>query len=198
MPRNTCSICTHVLRGDIEIALRNNASLDRIAKDFGVGRASVYRHKKKCDLTTLRAAGLNPDASRIDIRAGLVRLLDRCERNHHALDCDKSRVSVLKTAPVIRELYLDIEKLQGPEVKELEPWKHPEVLGMLSRIYAVMQAYPEVREALLAAVALPAALPEAIDVSGSHPVHGSESQVLGTIDSRVGTKPSRPQNGGDS
>ena len=167
MPRNTCSICTHVMRGDIEIALRNNATLDRIAKDFGVGRASVYRHKKSCDLTTLRAAGLNPNATRIDVRAGLIRLLDRVERNHHALDVDKSRVSVLKTAPVIRELYLDIEKLQGPELKELDPWKHPEVLSMLSRIYAVMQAYPEVRDALLAAVALPAALPEAIDVPGN-------------------------------
>ena len=159
------------MRGDIEIALRNNATLDRIARDFGVGRASVYRHKKSCDLTTLRAAGLNPNATRVDVRAGLIRLLDRCERNNHALDVDKSRVSVLKTAPIIRELYMDIEKLQGPEVKESDPWKHPEVLGMLSRIYAVIQEHPELRDELIAAVAMPAALPEAIDV----PSRGGDS-----------------------
>ena len=159
-------ICSHVCRADIEMALKQGATLDRIHRDFGVSRSSVFRHKKRCDLSTLPGK-LHPNASRVDVRAGLIRLLDTLERNHSSLDKDKKALHVLKTASIIRELYNDIEKLQGPELKELDPWKHPEVLSMLSRVYAVMQAYPEVRDALLAAVALPAALPEAIDVPGN-------------------------------
>lgn len=161
-----------MLRGDIELALRNNVSLDRIGKDFGVGRSAVFRHKRNCSLDTIQGK-VHPSSVRVDVRAGLIRLLDTLERNHSTLDKDKKALHVLKTASIIRELYNDIEKLQGPEVKELDPWKHPEVLGMLSRIYAVMQAYPEVRDALLAAVALPAALPEAIDV----PADGGDSKI---------------------
>jgi len=74
---------------------------------------------------------------------------------------------VFKGIATAQQLLKDIQDIQGPEVKEQDVWKHPDVLRMLNRIAAVAERNPSVRDELEAAMVLEThALP---------PAHGGDS-----------------------
>lgn len=52
---NTCSICKHEKRDEIEAALARNQSLRSIAKQFSVGDSAVFRHQQ-CIIQALQDA----------------------------------------------------------------------------------------------------------------------------------------------
>lgn len=83
---NTCTICKHPRRSDIEMAIARRESLRNIAKQFQAGYSSINRHQSciASELQELRGAGKIERAVSIESElnkcfARVNRLLDACD-----------------------------------------------------------------------------------------------------------------------
>ena len=156
---STCSLCAHPDVADIDAALAAGGSRRAVSQRFGVGEASVQRHRADHLSPALVTAATNAaEAQRF------VTLIDRLElqatRLERVIEAQEAKGSVGTMLAAIRELRAMLELL-GKATGELKPdgvhvtlnlATNPEWLEVQRRLLDALAPYPEARIAVAAAL----------------------------------------------
>ncbi|MCI0490787.1 MAG: hypothetical protein L0229_29695 [Blastocatellia bacterium] len=132
---NTCTICKHPNRLDIERAIARRESLRNIAKQFQVGYSAVNRHQSciAAELEEVREAGKLERAVSIETElancfARVNRLLDACDAWLRDPD-DPARYDIGPRAEEVTVIYT-VENGDGPPLRKKDSMA--DLLGQLA------------------------------------------------------------------
>lgn len=123
----TCKICRHVKRNDVEKAILANVPYRRIAELFQVSISALSRHKEHIPAALLGAGRAAKDAENSELVKATDRLLARMNTLERSVKRSKKRDTVqagdllLKISREVRALLELRERLAGPRVSASQP-----------------------------------------------------------------------------
>lgn len=124
-----------------------------IVREFGVSLSAIQRHKLNCRLSDIKTT--LPGSSRIDVLANLACLLDDAGRAQFRAEQERKWGIVVAAIGKRKEVLEAIAQVQGPEVRDEDIWKHPEVQAFMARVSNALESHPEARAAVIAAMQTP-------------------------------------------
>lgn len=154
-----CSVCEHPDIAEIDAALAAGTGRRAVAQRFGVGEASVQRHRS-AHLSPALVAAVAEEAEHARHRSLLDRIEDLVETVEGVMASAKEEG---RSAPILaaaRELRAGLELL-GKATGELKPdgavtvvniATNPEWLALRTAILTALNGYPEARIALAEAI----------------------------------------------
>lgn len=146
-----CAVCNDGRAATINAAINSGMSDRRVAADFGLTRSKVLNHRRSghdgveppdVALPAFRSVEGRP-------RDKLQNLIDHSEAQL-ATAAGSHRIDLVRE---LRIAYNDLEKMSGGAGPDSVAWRDVEGLPeLLARLTAALEAYPEARLAMLAAM----------------------------------------------
>ncbi len=159
MPQ-TCSICSHQARAQIEVSLIAGMSLSNVAQQFSVSRYAVHRHKQNC---------MQPHIATVQAQRQVMQA-DRSERSAwNALDemqwlrqeartiyqevraLSDQRTSLQTLSEIRKQVELFSKLLSGLEQSSQEQLEQEYVM-LRDAIFETLESYPDARLAVARAL----------------------------------------------
>ena len=167
-----CSICSHLDRDAIDLALVGGSTQAAVAERFDVTRDSLARHQRNHVTPSLvrLAQQRRNDASAVSV---LDRLEDLVDRTTHFIDKAERKGSLVAGAQLLGQMRQSLEliaRLTGelderPVTQVLNISTSPDWLSLRSAILHALAGHPEARADVLAALSSGATV-DAIEVGG--------------------------------
>ncbi|NLE22082.1 MAG: hypothetical protein GX624_04800 [Actinobacteria bacterium] len=161
-----CTVCRHPGRGAIDAALvAGDASLNKIAQQYGVSSYALRRHRDRHLSPALAALREAEEAEReASLQQRIERLIERAERLLRAAEEDGRAQAALAAVRELRSLLELLGKASGelndrPQVT-VNLMASPEWLQLRSALLGALLPFPDARVAAAAVLELPAGTDE--------------------------------------